>query len=160
MNDPFAGPGCEQGKPEGPGEIPTDGDKTVTGEPAQVSPIQQVSGSPEEIRNPLIAALCSTCCIGLGQFYNGRTGDGILIWLCVLVPVALVFIFPVFFEFFIFMGIGGWMYGIFDAYSVARKINKKEFEFNGISELFFFPVLIFVSFGCAFAAYWLINALI
>jgi TM2 domain-containing membrane protein YozV len=159
VNNRIADQPCEKG-PEEIREKSTWGRDSPDGKPSQESSIESVSSSPEELQNPFVAALCSMCCFGLGQFHNGRTGDGILVWLFVLVPVALAFMFPAFFDFFLFMGIGAWMYSVFDAYSVARKINAGEIEFNGISELFFFPVLVLVSMGCAFSAYWLINALI
>jgi hypothetical protein len=114
----------------------------------------------EKIRNPLVAAFCGACCIGLGQFYNGSTLDGLTVWTGFLVPFILAVTFPAFFGFFIFTAVGVWIYGIYDAYIVSGRINKEEITFNGISELFFFPVLLSVSAGCAFAVYWTITAFI
>jgi TM2 domain-containing membrane protein YozV len=159
VNNRIADQQCGDG-PEEIREKSLSGRDAPGGKPSRESSIDSVSSSQEELPRPRVAALCSTCCIGLGQFYNGRTGDGILVWLFVLVPVALAFIFPAFSGFFLFVGIGVWICSIFDAYSVARKINRKEIRFNGTSELFFFPVLLFVSMGYAFATYWLIYALI
>ena len=115
--------------------------------------------SPEKVRDPLSAALCSACCIGLGQFYNGRTWEGVSVWIFFLVLFVTGIIFPGLYEFLFFIGIGGWAYGIYDAFTVAGAINKGQIEWRGVSELFFFPVLIGISASCAFAVYWLIKAL-
>ena len=72
--------------------------------PAAISP--SYSLPREKIRNPLIAAFCGACCIGLGQFYNGRTLDGLAVWTGFLVPVNLAVTFPAFFGFFIFTAAG------------------------------------------------------
>jgi competence protein ComGC len=60
-----------------------------------------------EKRNAGVAAILSFIIGGLGQIYNGQIGKGILILLTswLIIP---------------------WIYGIFDAYAVAQKINKGE----------------------------------
>ena len=126
----------------------------------RVAIFQKPGHSLEALRNPWIAALCSGCCIGLGQFYNGQTWEGISIWIFFLMIFTLEYIFPGLFGILIFVTIGGWMYGVYDAFTVARDINEGKTGFSGISELFFFPVLILISLGCAFAVYWMIKALI
>ena len=81
--------------------------------------------SSEKIRSPWIAALCSVCCIGLGQFYNGRTWDSISIWICFLILFVLGIIFPGSGVILILIGIGGWVYGICNAFTVAGEVNKR-----------------------------------
>jgi TM2 domain-containing membrane protein YozV len=137
---------------------PTPRNIPKTGKPSPYA-IPSDPHSPEKVRNPWIAALCSACCIGLGQFYNGRTWEGISIWIFFLILFTLEIIFPGFYEFLIFIAIGGWLYGIYDAFAIAREINKGQTGFSGMSEMFFFPVLIFISLGCSFAVYWVITAL-
>jgi TM2 domain-containing membrane protein YozV len=120
--------------------------------------IPPAPASPEKIRNPWIAALCSACCVGLGQFYNGRTWEGISFWIFFLILFTLGIIFTGLDEFLIFVAIGGWLYGIYDAFTIAGAINKGQIGFRGISEMFFFPVLIAISLGCSLAVYWVISA--
>ena len=61
--------------------------------------------------SPALAAILSFIVSGMGQIYNGQIGKGILIfftgWL--IIP---------------------WIIGIFDAYSVAKKINEGKLEVN------------------------------
>ena len=63
---------------------------------------------PHEIKNPGLALCLSIIFPGGGQFYNGHIGKGILILLTfwLLIP---------------------WIYGIFDAYSSANRINRVGF---------------------------------
>lgn len=63
---------------------------------------------PREIKNPGLAMLLSIIFPGGGQFYNGHAGKGILI-LC-----TCWLILP-------------WIWGIFDAYSCAKRINRVGF---------------------------------
>ena len=74
----------------------------------QSSQPQQVAFVPHEIKSPGVALLLSIIFPGGGQFYNGHVGKGILIfctwWL--LIP---------------------WIYGVFDAYSSANRINRVGF---------------------------------
>jgi hypothetical protein len=62
----------------------------------------------QQVKNPGIAMLLSIIFPGGGQFYNGHIGKGILI-LC-----TSWLILP-------------WVYGIFDAYSSANRINRVGF---------------------------------
>jgi hypothetical protein len=97
------------------GGIAVTGPPTGTAQPSIV--IQNVQASqqpsqpafvPHQIKNPGIAMLLSILIPGGGQFYNGHSGKGILIlctfWL--LIP---------------------WVWGIFDAYSCANRINRVGF---------------------------------
>ncbi|MEI8350020.1 MAG: hypothetical protein WCI77_07690 [Candidatus Omnitrophota bacterium] len=58
-------------------------------------------------RNPAIAALLSFIIAGAGQIYNGQIGKGILIFLTAWLVIP-------------------WIYGIFDAYNTAKRINNGE----------------------------------
>lgn len=61
----------------------------------------------KEVRSPVLAASLSFIIAGLGQFYNGQTAKGLLI-------------------FFTFWLIIPWILGIIDAYKTAEKINRGE----------------------------------
>jgi hypothetical protein len=96
------------------------GNIVVTGPPTGVAQpsivIQNVQASqpaqpafvPHQIKNPGIAMLMSIIIPGGGQFYNGHAGKGILI-LC-----TFWLIIP-------------WIWGIFDAYTCANRINRVGF---------------------------------
>jgi hypothetical protein len=109
-----------------------------------------------EIRNPWVAVICSFFSIGWGQWYNGRTWDGLKYWGAFLGSYLLMGIFTiimssqplaVIFVLILFVVlIGIWIYGMYDAYTMAEKINRKELEFNGKSLLFWLPV-VFIALG-------------
>ena len=67
--------------------------------------VEKVEGAEKSQRSPGLAAFLSFIIAGSGQMYNGQIGKGVLIlftsWL--IIP---------------------WIYGIFNAYSTARKINE------------------------------------
>jgi TM2 domain-containing membrane protein YozV len=71
-----------------------------------------------ESKSPILAAVLSVVFPGLGQIYNGQIGKGIAF---LILGAVLVFsiaaligfvLYPIF-----------WIYNIYDAYTVARKIN-------------------------------------
>ena len=73
--------------------------------------------APIARKNPMLAAILSFLWAGLGQFYNGDIGKGFIfssitfiswIFIMSLLPVLLI---PF------------WVYAIYDAYAVAKKIN-------------------------------------
>jgi TM2 domain-containing membrane protein YozV len=66
---------------------------------------QKIEGTVKAERSPFLAALLSFTIGGAGQIYNGQVGKGILIFL------TSILILP-------------WIYGIFDAYATAKKINS------------------------------------
>ncbi|MCA9368077.1 hypothetical protein KC887_07535 [Candidatus Kaiserbacteria bacterium] len=74
----------------------------------------------QQIKNPGLAAVLSALINGLGQIYNGEIGKGILIFVIQLINAALMFVFigfitaPIVF-----------IWSIYDAYTVAKKINAK-----------------------------------
>ena len=66
-------------------------------------------------KNPVVALILSLILSGLGQFYNGQYLKGILLLFAELVGFAL-FIIP---------GIIVWIFGMYDAYTSAKKINEE-----------------------------------
>ncbi|QYZ78111.1 hypothetical protein E2N92_01025 [Methanofollis formosanus] len=108
------------------------------------------------VRNPLVAALCSLLWVGWGQWYNGRTDDG-LFYLGAYTVTALLATFlvvPLFFVSFwasaavlllavaAVVGILG--HSIYDAYRTADKINRGDAAFTGKSRLFWVPASVYV----------------
>jgi len=81
-------------------------------------PIEMIPLIPEE-KNPFIAALCSFFIPGLGQVYDGEAARGIAIFIGTI--VGAIFIIP---------GIIVWLFGMYDAYSIAKKMNNKEIPFK------------------------------
>ncbi|NHM26936.1 hypothetical protein G7K71_08060 [Desulfofundulus sp. TPOSR] len=72
------------------------------------------------MKNPGLAAVLSFLVCGLGQIYNGQIGKGIGLFVAagisgLLCTVVIGFILlPVV-----------WLYGIYDAYKTAERINRK-----------------------------------
>jgi len=75
---------------------------------------------PREHKNPLIAGFCSSVLPGLGQVYNGETAKGFFIFLLTLVGLV-IFLIP---------GLIVWLYAMYNAYSVAGKMNTGEISFR------------------------------
>ncbi len=74
------------------------------------------------LKNPGLAAVLSFFYTGLGQIYNGQIGKGILLFLVRLVSDCLFFlIFPLACSFLL------WIYGMYDAYKSAERINTRGF---------------------------------
>ncbi|WP_165076200.1 hypothetical protein [Methanogenium sp. MK-MG] len=109
-----------------------------------------------KIRNPLIAAICSLLWIGWGQWYNGKTKDGILYIGAYMVSAVLATLLalPLFSVSFwagaalvvlstlVVIGILG--HSIYNAYKTADKINKGEVGFTRKSRLFWVPASMYV----------------
>ncbi len=57
---------------------------------------------------------------GLGQMYNGEIGKGILFLILAFVFAALMIVLIGFILYPIL-----WLYGIYDAYNTAKKINQR-----------------------------------
>ena len=99
-----------------------------------------------DIRNPWIAAVFSIFFPGWGQWYNGRTRDGLKIFGASI--VAYIFASFVMSRlgdlggFLIFLII--WIYGIYDSYKMAGKINRNEVEFKEKSPWFWLPVALYI----------------
>lgn len=87
-----------------------------------------------------IAALCSFVFVGLGQVYNGDGGRGFLLYIGALIG-SLFFFIP---------GLIVWIYGIYDAYTTAKRMNAEEIPYKEtnvlhmILFLFFWFIGIFV----------------
>lgn len=87
----------------------------VTNPPRQKEPDQQIM----EEKNPILALICSFFIPGLGQVYDGLTARGIAIFFGTVVG-CFIFLIP---------GLLVWLYGMYDAYSTAQKMNAKEIPF-------------------------------
>jgi archaeal type IV pilus assembly protein PilA len=123
------------------------------------SETSQKNGIPQitvQQRNPWVALILSLFFAGWGQWYNGRTWDGlkffgaflgsyVLLFICTIVMVSsqnlAVSIFVIIL-YVVLLGI--WVYGMYNAYKTAEKINRGELEFAGKSGLFWLPVILFV----------------
>ncbi len=74
--------------------------------------------SPVFYKNPSLAAVLSFFYMGLGQIYNGQIHKGIAF--IIAFSISLILIFPI-------IGIITtpilWIYGMYDAYKSAEKIN-------------------------------------
>lgn len=73
----------------------------------------------QPLKSPGLAAVLSLFIPGVGQIYNGQLGKGLLI-LLLLVPLNIVLSFVVIG---FVTGFITWIWGIFDAYKTAEKIN-------------------------------------
>lgn len=94
---------------------------------------------PEE-KNPFLATVCSFFIPGLGQVYNGETAKGVGIFAGTLVGLFLVII----------PGLIVWVFGLYDAYTTAKKMNTQEIPFIPTNTahmiIFFVLVVIIVTF--------------
>jgi len=70
-------------------------------------------------KNPVFAAIASFLFSGLGQVYNGSFGKGILIFFGTLIGY-MIFQIP---------GIIVLIYGVYDAYMTAKKMNEGQVPF-------------------------------
>lgn len=70
------------------------------------------------LKNPGIAAVASFLFTGLGQVYNGQIGKGIIFIFIQIINAFLMLVVIGFLTFPLF-----WIYGIYDAYNTAEKIN-------------------------------------
>lgn len=130
---------------------------------SQNSDILPIQG---EIRNPFLAIVLSFFCVGWGQWYNGKTWDGLKFFGVFLGSYVLTIIFStiivsnqslsailILILFVIVIGI--WIYGMYDAYKTADRINKGKEIFSRKSRLFWLPIalLILVIFGAFISGY-------
>lgn len=78
---------------------------------------------PTEIKSTGIAAIASFIVPGLGQIYCGKIGRGVMILIgaiicCLLIVVVIgIILAPLF-----------WIWNIYDAYTLAKKINSGEIQ--------------------------------
>jgi uncharacterized membrane protein YidH (DUF202 family) len=111
---------------------------------------------PAEIRSPFLAAVLSFVFVGWGQWYNGKTLEGLKFLGAFIGSYLLMAVFSVMASdqplsaiFLIFFSVAVlivWVYGMYDAYQTANKINEGQETFTGKSGLFWLPVafLVFV----------------
>jgi TM2 domain-containing membrane protein YozV len=76
--------------------------------------------SPQTLKNPGIAAIASFLFVGLGQIYNGEFAKGLVLIIIQVINVMLLFVLIGFLTYPIV-----WVYGIYDAYKTAEKINAQ-----------------------------------
>jgi hypothetical protein len=122
----------------------------LAGDPRSAAKSSGSRTGRREIRNPTIAGLCSFLFPGWGQWYNGRTLDGIYIIsaaVAILVVSALCMVFirdSSLVLTFIALATGiallvMWVYSVVNAYNSARGINRGGTRFSGKSVLFWIP---------------------
>ena len=75
--------------------------------------------APPTTKNPLLAAILSFLCAGLGQIYNKEIGKGIIFISIEFISLIIMAIAPLL----LLLFIPFWIYAIFDAYKVAEKIT-------------------------------------
>ena len=98
--------------------------------------LQQKSDAPvNEEKNPILAVICSFFIPGLGQVYDGHTARGIAFFFGTLIGFFLLVIPAIII----------WLYGMYDAYTLADKMNKKEIPFmpTKTAHLILFIILVF-----------------
>jgi TM2 domain-containing membrane protein YozV len=78
---------------------------------------------PEKKKEPVLSAILGFIFAGSGQVYNGELGKGILILVGTVIGL-FIFVIP---------GIIVWIFGIYDAYTTAEKMNKGEVPFRDVT---------------------------
>lgn len=79
---------------------------------SECAPIATALGGVNRTRDPFLALGLSLICPGMGQVYNGEITKGLTIFL------SAIFILP-------------WIYGLFDAFRFAEKINRGQLPLAG-----------------------------
>lgn len=74
---------------------------------------------PMATKNPGLAAVLCFFYAGLGQIYNGQIAKGIAFMVIQAINIVLMFVLIGFLTYFAF-----WVYGMYDAYQTAIKINS------------------------------------
>jgi TM2 domain-containing membrane protein YozV len=96
---------------------------TNTGNTVPPPPVQQVTApgpmSGQGPKSPALAAIASFLFSGLGQVYNGNLGKGLLIFFGTIIGY-MIFVIP---------GLIVLVYGIYDAYTTAKKMNEGQIPF-------------------------------
>ncbi|MGD0080289.1 MAG: zinc ribbon domain-containing protein [Methanoregula sp.] len=105
---------------------------------------------PRDQKNPLIAGVCSSVLPGLGQVYNGETAKGVVVFILALAGLAILLI----------PGLIVWFYGMYNAYSVAGKMNTGELPFRETRTLHMVLFIVFALVVIAVALLILITMVI
>jgi TM2 domain-containing membrane protein YozV len=84
-------------------------------------------------KNTTIAGFCSSFLPGLGQLYNGETIKGFALFLLTLAG-RVIFLIP---------GLIVWLYAMYDAYTVAGKMNTGEIPFRETRTLYMTLFIVF-----------------
>jgi hypothetical protein len=95
-------------------------------------------------KEPVFAAIGSFIVPGSGQVYNG---DGLFKGALILLGTTIGAIF------FIIPGLIVWLYGIFDAYSVAKKINAGDVSGKDVTGI---SLLLFIVIAVVWLAVWMV----
>jgi hypothetical protein len=119
--------------------------------------VQPPAHEKTEIRDPWVAVILSFFCAGWGQWYNGSAAGGLKFFLSSLgltiIALALIFTGVIRSPMSSLMGLAFivilvllavWIYGMYDAWTMAEKINKGEIGFTGKSSLFWLPVILII----------------
>jgi TM2 domain-containing membrane protein YozV len=91
----------------------------------------------QEEKSPVLAALCSFFIPGLGQVYDGETARGVGIFFGTLIGL-FIFIIP---------GLIVWLFGMYDDYTIAKKMSDKEIPFKPTKTahmILFFILVVFI----------------
>lgn len=72
-----------------------------------------------EKKTPIIAVILSFLIPGLGQFYNGHTEKGIILFIAAIISAVLIL-----FLIGAILYLVVWAFAIYDAYDSAERINK------------------------------------
>jgi len=116
------------------------------------TPAAGSSRKAEDIRNPIIAAILSFFFSGWGQWYNGDRYRGLAFFMATFIVAIINFALMIVLKFnqivyavFLLVSLGITVYGMYDAYSIAGKINRREIPFARKSRLFWLPVVLLVA---------------
>jgi hypothetical protein len=107
------------------------------------------------VRNPLFALGLSLMFPGWGQWYNGRRWDGLKFFGAFVVIYLLIFASILLLPGQGLMAVAGsavlglaalgiWIYGMYDAYMTAERINRGELAFQRKSRLFWLPLVLII----------------
>ncbi len=109
--------------------------------PPPAKPIMPVE-EPYQGKSPILALILSFFFSGLGQVYNGETLKGVAIFFGTLIGY-MIFVIP---------GVIVWIFGMYDAYTTAKKMNEGTIPFKSANLLVMigFVVLVIVVIAIAF----------
>lgn len=92
--------------------------------------------------NPWIATILSFLFPGWGQWYNGKTWDGLKIFFAAVLAILMGASSTI--QFFYIIAVAIWLYGINEAWNTAEKIKRGEENFSKKSGLFWLPIPLLV----------------